>query len=392
MDKVLEERLATITEHLVSFPTVDGNSHDIYNCLDWVRTRVLTQSPRLDVRSFNSHDKPSLLFTAGKVPPRVLFCGHLDVVEAPKKEFHASLVDSTRIRGRGTADMKGPIAALLDIMATEPISGVGLLLTTDEEVGGENGTNHVLQNLDWKPDVVVLPDGGANMRLVVEQKGILRLRITAKGVAAHSSRPWLGDNPFMHIYHAHDALLRAYPMPKSEDDWRVSIALTEMFGGVAPNSVPWHAEATLDIRYPDEGEEQFARMVADIRRRLARYGITAHIASKSPGFRLDTDMPVLDRLQDVATYLRHEKLPLAREAGASDARYFASAQVPVLMFQPECANWHGADEWVDLASLASFRTLCLGFARSMLKGERAYQVANTVRKTGVSAHKRIASR
>src|SRR5579884_2120006 len=168
MDKKVEERLARITEHLVSYPTVDGNNRDLHGCVEWVKARVLTNRPSLNIRGFCSHDKPSLLFTAGKTPPKVLLCGHLDVVEAPKPEFTASIVGESRMRGRGTADMKGPIAALIDIMATEPIPGLGLLVTTDEEIGGENGVNHVLQNLDWRPDVVILPDGGANMCLVGE--------------------------------------------------------------------------------------------------------------------------------------------------------------------------------------------------------------------------------
>jgi succinyl-diaminopimelate desuccinylase len=392
MDKKVEERLATITEHLVSFPTVDGNNRDLHGCVDWVKARVLTQSPRLDIRGFCSHDKPSLLFSAGKTPPKVLLCGHLDVVEAPKPEFTASIVGESRMRGRGTADMKGPVAALIDIMATEPIPGLGLLVTTDEEVGGENGVNHVLNSLDWRPDVVILPDGGANMRLVGEQKGILRLRLIAKGGGAHGSRPWLSNNPIISIQRAYDALLRAYPMPKEDEDWRVSISLTELHAGVAPNSIPWHAEATLDIRFPDAGEGTWEKLLIDMRRRLARYDVSAEVVANSPGFKLDVASPAVRQMQDVAQYVYGKSLPVVREAGASDARYFSSENIPVIMFQPECGNWHGSDEWVDLESLAMFRTMCTSFARTMLGRDRGiYQVAHAPRKTRASAHKRSAA-
>ena len=370
MDKT-EERLATIVERLVSFPTVASNPRDITSCIDWVRARVLMHSPRLDVRTFTSHEKPSVLFTAGKVPPRVLFCGHLDVVEAQRQHFRASAIDETHMQGRGTADMKGPIAALIDIMATEPLSGVGLLLTTDEEIGGEDGTNHVLQQVGWRPEVVVLPDGGANMRLVTEQKGLLRLGLVAKGVAAHASRPWLGDNPIDHIYDSYKSLLQAYPVPVAEDDWRVSIAMTGIHAGVAPNSVPWHAEATLDIRYPASPLMPVSTLFAYIQRHLGRYKVAAHIISQGEGFQLDALSPFVQRLQEVSQVVRQEPLPLMREAGASDARFFAAEHVPVLMFQPECAGWHGDDEWIDMQSLATFRALCIGFARSLLGRDRA---------------------
>jgi succinyl-diaminopimelate desuccinylase len=360
------ERLATITDHLVGFPTTADNAEAIHGCIDWVRAHLLARSPRLTVQRFIWHDKPSLLFTAGKNLPRVLFCGHLDVVEAPRQDdFRATPLDETRLRGRGTADMKGPVAALIDIMATEPQTGLGLLLTTDEEIGGEDGVGHFLENVGWRPDVVVMPDGGANMRLVTEQKGILRLRIVSGGKPVHSSRPWLGENAIEVLWRGYQALLRAYPTPADEEDWRVSIALTELHGGITPNTVPWQAEATLDIRFPGSittGPQLFTA----ISRRLARYGITAHMVVHIPPFSIDPDAPQIDRLQAIARAMRLGPLPLVREAGASDARYFSQLGVPVLMFQPDCFGWHGTDEWVDLASLASFRALCAHTMRSML--------------------------
>ena len=230
------------------------------------------------------------------------------------------------------------------------------------------------------------------MRLITEQKGILRIGLTAHGVAAHGSRPWLGDNPISHIYRGYEALLRAYPEPTNEEDWRVSIALTEFYAGVASNSVPWRAEGTLDVRFPAFGNISAQSIFADIKRRLARYDVVAHIVSQGEGFCLDAGSPIVQRFQDVAQVVRQAPLPLAREAGASDARYFAAEGIPVLMFQPECAGWHGDDEWIDLPSLATFRALCVGFSRSYLGHERITSCARTMpRKPAASAVHKAAS-
>ncbi len=368
MDHLLKERLATITGHLVQFPTVGNNEEDITHCVNWVRTHILTRASRLHARQFQSGGKPSILFTAGDGPPRVLLCGHLDVVEAQDhlRDYTATQIDDRHLGGRGTADMKGPIAALIDIMETDAQSGLGLLLTTDEESGGEHGVGSVVQKLEAMPDVVILPDGGANMRLVTEQKGILRLKIVSEGVAAHGARPWLGVNSVVQLMRGYEGLLRAYPLPKSEDDWRTSITLSQIHGGITPNTVPWYAEAILDIRYP--GSLITAEsLYLDIKRRLARFHVQTHRLSQCDPYTLDMASPFVAQLQKIASSFPFSALAPSRESGASDARYFGNAGVPVLMFQPECAGWHSANERINLDSLADYRTLCTAFVRSLLQ-------------------------
>lgn len=378
MDRIVE-RLATITDHLVSFPTVASNPTALQGCVDWVRAFILTRAPRLHLRQFLSNGKPALLLSAGDMPPRVLCCGHLDVVEATQPSAYQAIpLGENRLQGRGVADMKGPVAALLDILVNDSLPGMGVLLTTDEEIGGQDGTAHVLQQLDWLPEVVILPDGGANMRLVTAQKGVLRLNVTATGRAAHGSRPWLGDNAIERLYRGYQSLLRAYPIPASESDWRVSITLSELHGGQAPNSVPWQATATLDVRFPATGPHAGETLFHDIQCRLQRHNVQAQIAKLSPAFELDLQHPCVARLQEVAQSLLQHPLPLSREAGASDAHYFAALGVPVLMFQPECADWHGAGEWINLESLATFRTLCAGFVKTLLGREKSARNIRTI--------------
>ncbi len=371
MIDMLVERLATTTEQLVSFPTVARDPAALQHCVEWTRAHMLKHAPRLHARTFVSNGKPSLLCYAGETLPRLLLSGHLDVVEAVHPgAFTATQDDSMHLRGRGTADMKGPVAALLDVMEHDPLPGLGLLLTTDEEIGGQDGTAYVLQQLpEWRPEVVVMPDGGANMRLVTEQKGVLRLRLEAEGVAAHGSRPWLGINAIDRVYAAYKKLLRKYPIPAGEEDWRVSITLSQLYGGDTVNAVPHKAEATLDIRFPQILDA--AKLALSLRKLLAPLGVAAHVQKVSPAFRLDVEDPAVRQLQQAARDTYGQPLPEVREAGASDAHWYAPDDVPVLLFQPECAEWHGADEWVALPSLAMFRSTLATFTRAYLGRERA---------------------
>jgi succinyl-diaminopimelate desuccinylase len=381
----VQERLTSITADLVGFATVERDSKALARCVWWVEQHARERAPRLRVRRFTSGRKPSVLLWHGDALPRVLFCGHLDVVEAADPAAFTLRRDldgaDARLVGRGTADMKGPVAALLDILETIPLPGLGLLLTTDEEIGGTHGTRHVL---DWLadqgalPKVALLPDGGAGMRLVVEQKGVLHLRLLAEGRAAHASRPWLGINALERLFEGYAELRRQYPTPAAEDDWRVTVTLTELRNvGNSPNTVPQRVEGVLDVRFPGgrstssgsantstTGDGRaYARRIA---RWLRPYQTTSKTLLYAPAFCLDPGSSWVGRLQSVARDQLGSPLPLCREAGASDARFFAARGVPVLVFQPRCADWHGANEWIDLGSLALFRGVCADFARSAL--------------------------
>ncbi len=371
MTETLVERLARLASLLIEERTVAHHERALRDCFMGVGGYLHQHAPHANLRLFEDAGFRSMLMTHGRSegPAQVLLCGHLDVVPGDDGQFTPRRLSGDRLSGRGAADMKGPIAALLDVFAAEPLAGLGLLLTTDEELGGEHGTRYVLDRLAEEgalPEVALLPDGGANMRLVTEQKGVLRLRVVASGRAAHGARPWLGVSAVERLFAGYRAVLRGFPPPKSEDDWRPSIALTQVStADNAQNTIPGHAEATLDIRFPAEigrPEALFARISS----RLRRYGIAPMDVSTAPAFALDLASPWVEGLQRVVTGVRGEALPLAREAGASDARFFAAHGIPALIFQPECAGWHGPDEWVNLESLAVFREIVAQFVRDAL--------------------------
>lgn len=369
MTETVVERLAKLASLLIEERTVAHHERALHDCFISVGGYLHKYAPHADLRFFEDAGFRSLLVTHGEMPARVLLCGHLDVVPGEDEQFVPRRLSGDRLGGRGAADMKGPIAALLEVFAAEPLPGVGLLLTTDEELGGEHGTHHVLERLAAEgalPEVALLPDGGANMRLVAEQKGVLRLHLVASGRAAHGARPWLGTNAVEQLFAGYRAVLRAFPPPRSEDDWRPSIALTQVStGDNAQNTIPGRAEATLDIRFPAAAGRPEA-LVAQISARLHRYGIVPVNVSIAPAFALDLASPWVERLQAGVTRVRGEALSLTREAGASDARFFAAHGIPALIFQPECAGWHGPDEWVNLESLAIYREIVARFVRNAL--------------------------
>src|SRR5690348_883167 len=155
------ERLAEIAAALVAFPTLADDGDALDRCLPWAVEYARSLVPDLRVQRYHSGGKSSALLWHGDTPPRMLLAGHLDVVAAAGPDAFTPRRDERgRLYGRGAADMKGPVAALLDLLTAERLPGLGLLLTTDEESGGEHGTLHVLERMETPPQVVLLPDGG----------------------------------------------------------------------------------------------------------------------------------------------------------------------------------------------------------------------------------------
>jgi len=405
-DLVLRDSLAETATHLISFKTTAsrfekeataGGPTTFDACLQWVQDHIRTcalDPQQITMRRFlagGNAGKPSLLIWRGNRLPSVLMAGHLDVVESSDVSAWKALrrtgpcvsrpETTEQLVGRGAADMKGPVAACLDIIETVRLPGLGLLLTCDEENGGHLGTRFVLETLQtedhWLPEVIVLPDGGAGMRLIVEQKGLLRIHFAAQGKPTHAARPWQGVNALLIPIGGLELLKRVLPQPTADEDPHLSITLTKLrSGGNALNAVPDLAEGTLDIRYAASGpsrneifSEIQAFMVSSARSNGGSIFLKEDKEVVALPFCLDPGNLWVDRLQRVAERSIHRRLPFSKEAGSSDARFFAAAGIPgVLIFQPEGAGWHGDDEWVSLESLVTFHTLCTAFVQDALTG------------------------
>ena len=128
-----------------------------------------------------------------------MLLAHLDVVPRGEDSAYCSSVVDGRIYGPGSGDMKGELAILIEIFRAfherYPGISLGMAVTSDEEIGGEHGTRFLFEKAGIRCGVAIVPDSGSLNEIAVEQKGILHLKIVARGSAGHASRPWLVDNP-----------------------------------------------------------------------------------------------------------------------------------------------------------------------------------------------------
>jgi succinyl-diaminopimelate desuccinylase len=188
----------------------------------------------------------------------LILSGHFDVVPLGSKQWSRdpfkSVIEGDRLYGRGSSDMKSGLAAMvcaaIDVPAGKlPENGIRLIFTAGEELGCEGARDLVQKynNLGLAGAAIIgeptdnIPGTG--------HKGAIFLNATASGKTVHASMPELGINA---VYKAAAAVLKIekfrFDAPEDELLGFPSIMVGKLNGGLNSNSVPDHAEFTIDIR------------------------------------------------------------------------------------------------------------------------------------------------
>ena len=248
----------SLTRELISFNTINppGNESEIASMLG-----LLLTENGFEV-SLPVYDKNRLHLVAekgvsGAEAPLVL-SGHFDTVplgeNAWTRDPFSGETEGDRVYGRGSSDMKGGVAAMTvaAIEATaefSPLGGIRLIFTAGEELGCQGVQQLVNTHKKLgKARAVIIGEPTANIP-AIGHKGALYLRVTTQGKTAHSSMPELGDNA---IYKAAKCIskIEAFRFEVERDMLLgyPSINVGKMQGGMNINSVPDHAEFSIDVR------------------------------------------------------------------------------------------------------------------------------------------------
>lgn len=353
MDEVL------LAERLIGYDT--SHREGIGLCTDFVAGWLEARGAA--VEHVETADRRCLRARVGSGPGRIIFHGHLDVVPGHPEQFHPR-IEGGRLFGRGAYDMKAALGAMMlamaDLAEAPPSCEVELLVVPDEERSepGENCTQ-LLVGGGLRADFVVCGEP-TDMAVGVQAKGVLMLRVTVPGVAAHGSTPWLGENAILagvDLYRAIGELPFAsesaplFPRP--------SINLGCIAGGDAINKVPDECRLDVDIRYlPQQRPQEVLRQVRSIDPRAR-----VEVLLERPPADVSPDHPYVRAL--LAAVAREEPgcASVGRD-GASDACAFLEVGVPAVEFGPRGAGHHGPEEYVEIESLPRYRRALVEFARN----------------------------
>ncbi len=360
----LRERLIQLTRDLVLIESTNDRPDERHRCFQLIRNH-LDEVEGIKIRMLEKNGYESLLaFPSGIDKPEVLLCGHLDVVHHPEPDSYQSQLRDGKIFGPGAGDMKGQLAIMMELIRhlkqENPAIPLGIAITSDEEIGGENGVKFLVKEAGVNCGVAVIPDGGSLTDVIVKEKGILHLRLTSTGLSAHAARPWLGVNALENLT-ADIAKIQSRfdtntPADVDPDDhathWFSTCGLTMLSTpNDSPNRIPESANAVLDIRFvPPHNAE---KVLAEIRKDLSK-GVVAELIVSAEPTHLAPDDAFLSIVESVTGTKSH----LVRACGGSDGRFFCDQGIPVILSRPKVGNLHGRDEWIDIESMLSYFEIC----------------------------------
>ncbi len=301
----------------------------------------------------------ALIYNTPKRPKKftVLLNGHLDVIPG-KKEQYAPRIQGKRLYGVGAMDMKANVSCLIyafKAVANKVDYPLALQLVTDEEVGGFYGTKYQIEK-GVRADFVIAGEP-TNFDIVNRAKGVLWLRITAKGKTAHGAYPWRGGNAIWHMHEFLAALKLQYPTPKKQE-WVTTVNLSSInSANTTFNKIPDDCVALLDIRYIPEDAKSILRNI----RTLLPKQLKLEVIANEPALSTASTNKHIALLERIGGQVIKKKIILRGAQGSSDARHYKRVGCAGIEFGPIGAGIGSDNEWVDIPSLLKYEKIIRDF-------------------------------
>ena len=340
----------SLTRQMIDIPSVSGQEGPLADAVEAaLRSAGFGSAPALEI--LRDGDAVCARTRLG-LPQRVVLAGHLDTVPiADNVPGRTEIRDGVEVVwGRGSVDMLGGCAAALALACEAgPLiaAGAHAALTADvtwifydhEEVASHlNGLGRLQRNRPrWLAgDLALLGEptaahveGGCN--------GTLRVIARFPGRAAHSARAWMGSNA-IHAMAPVIERIADYGNPVELVDgleFRESLSVVRVEGGIANNVIPEAASMTVNYRFaPSKRADDALEWVRSL---FEGTDATIEVDDLCEGARPGADSPVAERFLAVARRVAAEagaELGLAAKVGWTDVARFTQVGVPAMNFGP----------------------------------------------------------
>jgi len=342
-------------------------SPDDQGCLDVIGERLAAIGFVNERLPFGPVD--NLWARRGRAAPMLCFAGHTDVVPAGPREDWASdpfvpQIRDGRLYGRGAADMKSGLSAMLiaaeRFVARHPDyrGTLAFLLTSDEEGPSVDGTRRVIETLESRDEHIdwcVIGEPSSHEILgdtiKVGRRGSLSGRLTIHGTQGHVAYPQLADNPVHRFAPALAELATVRWDAGNEYFQPTGFQVSNIAAGTgAPNVIPGELKLRFNLRFSTvQTVETLQRAVIAI---LDRHGldytlewfVSGQPFLTAPGVLTDL---VLRAVRDVTG----RTAATSTAGGTSDGRFIAPTGAQVVELGVVNATIHKVDEYVNVADI-----------------------------------------
>jgi succinyl-diaminopimelate desuccinylase len=320
----------------------------------------------------------------GHSGPILAFAGHTDVVPTgPEARWQrppfAPRIENGMLYGRGAADMKGSLAAMVvaceRFVAAHPDhSGrIAFLITSDEEGPAVNGTIKVVEWLEARNEKITWclvgePSSTTHVGDVVKngRRGSLGATLTVRGVQGHVAYPHLARNPIHEVAPALAELAATRWDEGNEFFPATSFQISNINGGTgATNVIPGEVQVLFNFRFSTELTEAQLRQQTEAI--LDRHGLDYSIDWNLSGQPFLTARGALVEAAVAAIRAANGiETELSTAGGTSDGRFIAPTGAQVLELGPVNATIHKVDECICAADLDLLTTMYEGVMERLL--------------------------
>jgi acetylornithine deacetylase len=380
-----DDRLLDLARHLIAIPTENPPGQE-QEAAEFLADYFADNGWSVE-RSEPRPERPNVVVRIqGREPgPHLLFDGHIDVVPAGdgwSGDPYAPLISDGRLIGRGAADMKGGVAAMIAAAeaiqrADLPLHGsLTLAVVADEEEGGA-GTRHLVQS-GLRATWAIVPEP-TELRPVIAHKGSASLKVRVQGVAAHASTPDQGVNAVRKaalLIGDLEALTQRLKSRRHELLGTPTLTVCGIHGGFNDYTVPAACTLLFNRRVlPAETADQVlaeVQAVIEERTRLdPLFAAVAEVAAFTPAMETDAFSAVVLALRSATQQVRGADPGTAGWSATSDGSILThEAQIPTVIFGPGSIahDAHRPDESVAVSDLTQCARIFASTIAQLLGG------------------------
>jgi succinyl-diaminopimelate desuccinylase len=361
-----------LMKDLVQFKTMHSRSDEIHRCATFIEQYLNTWD--VTYRRLDYHNSPAILVVPQQGIVPILLMSHIDVVDAPDRLFRPVMQDGI-LYGRGCFDDKYAVALSLVLLKNnlqqlrkqgrgQKELPFGILITSDEEIGGFNGAKKILSKI--QTDFCIVLDGGNIEKIVVKEKGVVRVKLVCRVKVNSSSKQWQGKSAVDKLLNDINAWV-TYFVKSAPDNPHRKVICTHIHSKQSSYGVPELAEACLEIRYTesDDLEKMFNTMEKELHSDI----VVENVEPLFSGGESDH----LKLLLEIS-----EKTRIGFEDGANDSRFLSQFGIKGIVWGADGdRSQHTPNEHVDIESvyelyarLDAFITRCESLERITLNTSR----------------------
>ena len=375
----MKQQILSLAQHLIQHPSISPNDE---GCQQLIAERLQAVGFQIEWLPFG--DTLNLWATHGEGEPCLVFAGHTDVVPVGDENawtyppFKAHIMDNI-LYGRGAADMKGSLAALVvaaeNFVKNNPnhAGKIALLITSDEEASAKDGTVKVVETLMARNEpihyaVVGEPSSGKVLGDVIKngRRGSITAELYIEGVQGHVAYPHLAENP-VHTSLGFLTELTTYQWDNGNEFFPpTSLQIANIKAGTGSNNViPGELYVQFNLRYCTEVTDEIIKTkVAEM---LQKYGLKHRISWNLSGKPfLAGNGKLVKATQQAVENVTQITPRLDTSGGTSDGRFIALMGAEVVEFGPLNATIHKVNECVNVDDLGKCGEVYYQIAEKLL--------------------------